>query len=159
MATNDQRTHLAALMRWTQKQNALIDYSEARPMSAIHLYEEDAAELFAAKKHIVMDCSGGVTQLCKWAGLKDPMGRGYDGFGNTDTLLAHLPHYGSPADANVGALALFHSPDHVAMVLQPDPTDPLLWSHGDQAGPLILRLSAEKKFHQSFVTFLSIAHL
>lgn len=162
MATQDQRQHLAAVMRWTAAKNAQIHYSQARPMSAIHLTEQQTVDLFAAGHSITMDCSGGVTQLCKWAGLSDPNGLNYDGYGFTGTLLSNkqLQHYTDPSKAGVGAIVVFGpgTGEHAAMVLEPG-RDPLIWSHGSEAGPLLLRLSEEQKFHTPPTTFLSIATL
>lgn len=162
MATSDQRQHLAALMRWTAANQQHIHYSQARPMSAIHLLEQHVVDMFKAGQAITMDCSSGVTQLCKWAGLADPNGRAYDGYGFTGTLLDNqaLKHYTDPSKANVGALVVFgpNSGEHAAMVLEPG-KDPLLWSHGGEGGPVLVRLSAEQKFHQPPTTFLAISTL
>jgi hypothetical protein len=134
-----------------------VHYAQVRPMRNVHT----AAPHFP----LTMDCSESVTALCHWAGLHDPNGRGYDGQGNTATLYAHLPHYFNPAAAMVGALVTFAVPtsplsrQHVCMVLEPDEHDPLLFSHGQERGPLAIRLSTERRFHASPVAFLSIAHL
>lgn len=160
MATADQRQHLAALMHWTVQHNGLIHYSQQRPIQPLHLYEQQVDDLFRAGYAITFDCSGGVTCLCKWAGLADPNGRGYDGYGFTGTLLGHLPHYSDPSKAGVGALAVFGpgSGEHVAMVLEPG-RNPLLWSHGSEAGPLLIHLNDEARVHSPPVTLLNISKL
>lgn len=147
-------------MYWTVEHEAQIHYAQRRPMTTAHLLEQQLADLFAAGVLIAMDCSEGVTLLCRLAGLADPNGRGYDGTGYTGTMLDHLPHYTKPGNADVGALVVFGpgSGDHVAMVYTPG-ADPLLWSHGAENGPRFVKLSVEKAVHRPPVTFLSIAAL
>ena len=50
------------------------------------------------------------------------------------------------------------STEHVCMVRRPG-ADPLLWSHGQERGPILLPLSVEKRYHVPPYTFLSIAGL
>lgn len=157
MATATQRLHLHALMRLLIAHEPEVHYGQMRPMVNVHT----AAPRFP----LTMDCSESVTMLCKWAGLADPNGLGYGGTGNTETLYGHLPHYHDPRAAMVGALVTFAVPtmplggQHVCMVLEPHPYDPLLFSHGQERGPLAIRLQAERQYHAAPVTFLSIAHL
>lgn len=160
MATADQRIHLAALMAWTVKRNVLIHYSQARPYFFRGWHEQRLADHFSAGLGVDLDCSSGVTMLCMMGGLADPNGRGYDGYGFTGTLLSNLPHHQNPGDVDVGALVIFGpgTGQHAAMVYTPG-SDPVLWSHGGEAGPIFLRLSAEQRFHPPPTTFLSIAHL
>lgn len=153
MATDAQRVKLAALMRDLVKHEPQVHYAQIRPMRNIHLTKPVYP--------MTMDCSESVTCLCKWAGLKDPNGFGYNGRGYTGTLLDHLPHYYDPANANVGALVVFGpgTGQHVAMVLEPDHRNPLLWSHGAESGPRLVRLHDEAQAHYPPVRFLSIAGL
>lgn len=140
-----------------------VHYAEIRPMRTIGLTEQQLMHVLNAGGSITMDCSESVTCLCKWAGLSDPNGLGFNGSGYTGTLLTHLPHYSNPKVAQTGALVVFGpgTGDHVCMVLEPDHKDgnPLLWSLGQERGPLKIRLHDEASFHRSPVTFLSIAHL
>lgn len=140
-----------------------VHYAQIRPMSTRVLADEAAlsAALVHAGGGIVMDCSEAVTLLCRLAGLKDPNGLGYDGSGYTGTLLDHLPHYHDPKGANVGALVVFGplTGDHVAMVMERDRLNPLLWSHGAERGPRAVTLAHEAAVHRPPVTFLSIAAL
>lgn len=147
-------------MLYTLRRTARIHYAQIRPMRTVHLSELQLHTLLDNGGSITMDCSEGVTCLCKWAGLHDPNGNHYDGAGYTGTLLGHLPHYTDPAAANVGALVVFGPPpgEHVAMVLRPG-DDPLLWSHGGENGPIAILLSHERTAHEPPVTFLSIAGL
>jgi hypothetical protein len=160
MATAAQRTHLHALMQYTYAKRALIHYAQQRPMDCVKLTEAQLRTWFNAGRSISLDCSEGVTCLCKWAGLRDPNGLHYNGQGYTGTLLAHLPHYRDPRKAKVGALCVFgpDDGDHVAMVMEPG-HDPLMWSHGSERGPIKVRFSVEYGYHRPPATFLSIAGL
>jgi hypothetical protein len=150
-------------MRWLIAENAQIHYLQRRPMALIHYTEQALSDLFAAHHTVSADCSESITCLCKWAGLADPSGLGYDGYGNTQTMYDHLPHYSSPQDAEVGAIAMFGAGyslahQHVAMVMKPG-ADPLLFSHGSEPGPMAIRLSVEAPYHPGKPVFLSIQHL
>jgi hypothetical protein len=111
----------------------------------------------------MFDCSGCVTCIYKWAGLKDPNGLGYKHGGYTGTMLAHLPHYANPKRARVGALVVFGpaTGEHVAMVDTADKVngDPLLFSHGARGLTGPIRLHREKRFHDPPVTFLDVSGL
>lgn len=109
---------------------------------------------------ITIDCSQSVELLCHVAGLTDPDGLNYQQDGFTGTLLKTLPHYHDPGGANIGALVVLGpgTGEHVAMVRHPG-HDPILFSHGQEAGPFFLPLSQERRFHHPPVTFLNIAKL
>lgn len=94
----------AALKALRQKQN--YEYDEIRPIPG---------SLFGPPP-IRIDCSGFYTLCSKWAGLPDPNGNGYDGSGNTSTLIAHMRRVRSP----VPGAAVFYGgtagyPQHVAV--------------------------------------------
>jgi len=144
-------------MKWLIAKTPLIDYEQYRPMRTSRITEQHLSDLFFHKQKISMDCSESVTLLCRLAGLSDPNGMGYNGYGFTGTMLTSLPHYTDPADADVGALVVFGpgTGDHVCMVLTPG-SDPLLFSHGQDAGPLAVRFSVEKNAHRNPAVFLSV---
>lgn len=160
MATAAQRAHLHALMEWTLRNEPKIHYEQRRPMQLQLFTEQALAERFAAGKTVIADCSEFVTALCKWAGLADPNGNRYNGDGYTGTMLGYLKHYTDPRAAQIGALVVYGpgDGDHVSMVMEPG-HDPWLCSHGSDAGPVKIRLSAQRAHHRAPVTFLSIAHL
>lgn len=163
MATKAQRLHLRELMRYLLSKEPHIHYAQVRPMQTVHWTEQQMEKLLDRGGYITMDCSEAVTCLCKWAGLKDPNGMHYNGYGFTGTLLSHLPHYRDPRVAQTGALVVYGpaSGHHVSMVLTPDPKNgnPLLWSHGREGGPNTIRLNDQKAQQPAPATFLSIAHL
>jgi hypothetical protein len=156
MASDRCRTHAHDLALWLIAENQLIDYAQVRPMLNIRLYEEDLITTFGRGGHIAMDCSEAVTLVFKMAGFKDPSGQGYSGYGNTDTMLATLPHYSNAHNAHTGALVIYQNPAHVSMVIEAG-ADPVLFSHGSQDGPLRVALSEESTWHSGTVTFLDIS--
>jgi len=162
MATDAERRHMQDLMRFLIAHEPNVHYAMRRPMETVKLTEKQMRAKVQAGRFpgITMDCSESVTCLCKWAGLSDPNGERYNGTGWTGTLLAHLPHYSDPKIAEPGALVVFGpgSGDHVCMVLESG-TDPLLFSHGQERGPLAIRLSVERRAHRTPVTFLNISKL
>jgi hypothetical protein len=137
-----------------------IHYAQIRPMRTIHYSERQVTNLLDHGGRITMDCSEAVTCLCKWAGLHDPNGFHFNSYGFTGSLLANLRHYYDPDAALVGALVVYGpgTGHHVSMVLEPG-HDPLLWSHGREAGPVRVRLSDQRQQQPAPVTFLSIARL
>lgn len=91
------------------------------------------------------DCSFGVKILCDWAGVPDPTGSHFDGWGNSVSIFHHLPHI-PKAQAKTGDIIVF-GPDgawHATMILEPGP-DPLMWSHGHQGAPNLYRLSQDTR--------------
>jgi hypothetical protein len=126
-------------------------------------FAETEMQLLLALKSpagVMADCSEMVTELCHMAGLQDPNGLGYRYAGYTGTMLEHLPHYTKAKAANVGALVVFGpgTGHHVCMVRKPG-ANPLLFSHGQERGPMFISLSQEAKYQPAPTTFLSIAHL
>ncbi len=95
-------------------------------------------------KHIRADCSFGVKDLCKWAGVPDdPTGDNWGGYGNSFSITAHLEHVAHPSMLEVGDIITLDRDSthgHAMMVLEPG-TDPLCWSHGHQGAPNEVRLS------------------
>lgn len=161
MATTAQRQELARLMDYTYRHRARIHYLQRRPMRSAAMHSWHLLEQkIQSPAGVSWDCSEGVTVLCHIAGLEDPNGFGYDGWGNTGTMLHYLEHYSNPRRAKVGALVVFGPGrgDHVCMVRQPGP-NPLLWSHGMERGPIWIRLEDEKRYQREPTTFLSIARL
>jgi hypothetical protein len=162
MATDAQRHQLGAIMDYLVREKSKVHYAEVRPMRterivSLHLLQQ----ALLSPAGITCDCSESVTLLCRLAGLADPNGFHYDGTGYTGTLLHHLPHYEDPAKAKVGGLVVFGpgSGHHVCMVRGDLGPDPLLFSHGSEAGPIFLRLSVEQRYQPPPTTFLSIAGL
>lgn len=154
------RAQMKSIMTYISNFARLCNYVEKRPMTLTKITLPQLHNIFAAGEHINSDCSETVTAVCKWAGLKDPNGMGYDGSGNSETMLSHLRNYRNARLARTGAIVHFQNPDHVAFVYKPSPIlgNPTLWEHG-APGIAIVKLSVEKQFHNGPVIFLSIAKL
>lgn len=140
-----------------------IHYRQFRPMQTRNLTVMEARALFAHGGGIAMDCSESTTLLCRWAGVGDPNGMGYDGWGNSGSQWTHCkPHYFDPAKAHPGALVTFGTDgdEHVCMVIERNGDNPILFSHGQEAGPLRIDLNSETRGHLGQArTFLDVSHL
>lgn len=126
------RDKIVATAKWGVRNTLTIHYAQIRPFP-LHL-----------NLPMTTDCSGFVTLCYFQAGAKDPNALGYSGQGWTGTLLNNgyaVPVY----QAQPGDLVIWGSypGHHVAVIIESDPRDPLIVSHGSEIGPLMLRLSAE----------------
>jgi NlpC/P60 family len=134
------REQMIAQARWMIDHEPSIHYNQARP---IPQYDS---------RHLPMslDCSGAYISLCRWAGIDSPTASYTSG--STDTLLAKMRPIAKNA-ALPGDVVLYHlgaDGKHVAMFLEPgSASDPLLFSHGIEAGPLAVRLAKENSYHSS----------
>lgn len=165
MTTKLERVHLKDLMDLLLHHEPQVRYPRGDVRGALdlatwRLSEQQMRKRLADGGELMFDCSQSTSQLCRWAGLDDPNGLKYRYAGYTGTMLEHLPHYTDPKAAGVGALVVYGpgTGDHVSMVYEPG-RDPLLWSHGFDGGPQLIRLSKQRAFHRAPVTFLSIARL
>lgn len=137
-ATNFQRNKMVRDARWAAANQLPIHYAETRPIP-----------LHIGRRHLpfTTDCSGFVTMLAYWAGMSDPNGANYSGWGYTGTLLNHLPHI-SRKDARYGDLVVFGNGtgNHVVMLLQTVKrhSNPLVVSHGWEGEPAIMTLSVQQ---------------
>lgn len=169
MATKNQRAHLHGLMAFLLAHEPQCNYPRhdvRGPLDAatFALTEAEMRERIRIGGHLMFDCSQSTAQLLVWVGCKGAWLR--ETYSNgvpkvyTGTMLGHLPHYTQPKNAMVGALVVYGpaTGDHVSMVMEPGP-DPILWSHGYDGGPVLIRLSAQRAMHRPPVTFLSIAGL
>lgn len=151
-----------AVMEWLVRKEPQIHYREQRPMTDLtYPFEQELASRLDHGGSIYADCSDMATLVCKYAGLRDPNGAGYNGTGWSGQMFANLTdRYTDPARAGVGALVVFgpSGSHHVAMVMGPG-RDPVLFSHGQERGPLRIRFSEERAAQPSPATFLSIAAL
>lgn len=136
--------------------NRAVSYAQRRPMATIAL--DNKQDLLVALEHgITLDCSEAVVLVFHAAGMKSPTGS-YNGYGNTDTMLGHLPHFTDVRQARVGTIIVLSSPDHAVIVRKPG-ADPVVFSHGSDQGPLFLPLSTERFTHPGPMTLLSIDKL
>lgn len=127
-------------MRWGLAVTERIHYEQRRPFDP-HAISKKALP-------IVTDCSGSTTMLYNAAGRPDPNGRDYDGTGWTGTLRAHTPRRRTVRGCRPGDFIVYGDGDgvHVVVVLEAG-RDPLVWSHGQEAGPLVNRHSQQVAYH------------
>lgn len=139
------RDDVVANALWGVAHEPDIHYRQSRPIDGLNQPH---------KLPLYTDCSGFVTCCYAWAGVVDPNGNQYDGAGYTGTLL-FLDHVTrdelQPADLIVFGPG---NGDHVVIVVDNKGSDLLCVSHGQEAGPIKVRLSQETKAHRPPVTFL-----
>ena len=142
---------------------AKVHYGQVRPMVSRAIHTLAALKRWLLRRGgLTLDCSESVTLICHIAGLRDPNGLNYDGSGYTGTLLGYLEHYSDPARAKTGALWVVGggTGEHVCMVRHPDPTNPVLFSHGTEADPSYYTLDQLKAaFPGQPWTFLAVSKL
>lgn len=135
VVAENQRKDAVRWARWMVNAKARIHYSQVRPY---HLYSKGYAG------QMTLDCSASLANLYKWAGANDPYGNGYNGTGNSYELhnSASIPR----ASALPGDSISWNG--HVVMLLEDGGrADPLLFSHGSEAGPYAYRLSTAVRVH------------
>lgn len=156
------RNRIKAIWNELAHFSRLAGYVEVRPMEIVKLTWAQMLHNMEAGKQWNDDCSGTVTAVCKWAGLKSPSGPtyGYNGYGNSETMLAYLGRYFNLRIAGVGAIVHFQNPDHVAQVVKTSRFrgDPIIAQHG-APGISIVPVSVERRYHNGPVTVLSINKL
>jgi cell wall-associated NlpC family hydrolase len=137
---------IVANARWGVEHKAQIHYAQTRPIDGIN---------HPHKLPLTTDCSGFVTDCFKWAGAPDPNGRHYDGYGYTGTMLSACVHI-DRSQTRPGDLVVFGpgTGEHVVIIVGTG-SDPAVVSHGQEAGPIQLSLSAEAGYHARPLTFLS----
>lgn len=95
------------------------------------------------------DCSKYCQYLVWWAGGPDPMGLGFNGYGNSSTLCHNLQHLDSAKELMVGDFVTFGKAgrDHAACVMEADHVhgNPLLASWGHQGAPNTYRLDFDTR--------------
>ena len=128
-------------------------YAQARPMERLRTPEQ-LSELPREA-----DCSEHATDAYASAGGPDPNGQNFDGTGYTGTMLEHCRHIDIHA-AQPGDLAVFGAyPGHHVVVLLEDGVsnggNPLVCSHGQEKGPIAIRLLDEAHYQPVPITFLT----
>ena len=152
----EQRAEAMNLCNYFIKEGALVDYVEVRfpgdIMSSHGMSLEQIQALFAKGGHIAIDCSEACDLIARLSGWEDPMGLGYSGYGNTVTLLGHLPHIAWD-EVHQGTIIVFDGPmseQHAVMVMQPNPQNPQnprVFSQGGEVGPYEEDLLTEAQYH------------
>lgn len=145
--TRDQRmrARIVATARWGAANTGRIHYAETRPIPL------QASGVLPALP-FATDCSGFVTMCYRAAGAPDPNADSYSGQGYTGTLLDHGARVpvAAPGDVVIYGGGTGH---HAALVVAGG-IDPLTVSHGSEQGPMLIRVSEEKRYQPPGVTFL-----
>jgi len=139
------RARIVAAARWGAAHQPEIHYAETRPIPL-----QPAGVLHALP--FTTDCSGFVTVSYRAAAAPDPNGANYSGQGFTGTLLSHGQKVAKPAPGDV----VVYGPGdghHAALIVQGG-SDPLTVSHGSEAGPMLIRVSAERRYQPPGTTYL-----
>ncbi len=164
MATKAQRQHGYRIMKMLLAHEPQIHYPwhDIRTDADAHtwqLSEQGLTLLLERGGGIQFDCSQSTSQIWRYMGLHLP----YQGPGYTGSMLATMRHYTNPKIAQIGAACVYGpgTGHHVSLVYKPDPKggNPLMFSHGREAGPVLIRLEDQKRQQPAPATFLSIAHL
>jgi hypothetical protein len=145
------RQEMVSNCDWGVTHNAEIHYAEIRPMP-INIPKYSLP--------FTTDCSGFATMMAKWSGAADPNGFGFNGSGNTDTMLAHSQHISRDA-TQPGDFVVFglNPSTHVVVLVQSAAGghDALCVSHGQEADPIRVALSVEAASHPGEpLTFLQL---
>lgn len=170
--TTGQRAAITTITGDLIAAKANIAYPKPSQVIRPHLYRTlEWLRGYWAKGHLsVWDCSIAVQQVFYCAQvasqqpITDPSGFNYEGWGDTQSWVDRLPHYTKPADAHAGALVVLGvglpvQQQHGCIVIGTG-RDPLLFSHGSDAGPIAIKLSQEQPAHPNGETvFLDVSSL
>ena len=130
------RQNMVANCRWAVTNHKHINYAEIRPYPLIA----------PRTLPFTTDCSGFAAMMARWSGAADPTGNGFNGFGNTDTMLAQSHHI-TQAETQPGDFAVFglHPSQHMVVLTQSAAggNGALCVSHGQQGDPVEVPLSEE----------------
>ena len=143
MTPEEARRRLLFYAEWYVEHKSQVFYEQVRPFPlGAHLPQWN-------------DCSATFTNIYYLAGLVDPNGLRYSGYGNTATLAQH--GQAVTRDLRVGDGVIYYgdgfSPwdsEHVAILVNSDQEDPLTMSHGWSGEPAFVRVSEDGRPHRFF---------
>lgn len=150
-SSEELRARIVEFCRWSIAHQGDWHYAQERPMERLLA----PGQLKALPRRA--DCSEHATDAYAYAGAPDPNGQNYNGTGFTGTMLSHCRNV-PRLQAKPGDLAVFGSAPgrHVVVLLEAgNKLDPLVCSHGQEAGPIALHLSSEAAVQPSPITYLS----
>lgn len=144
------RQEMVSNCQWGVAHHDEIYYQESRPyeLTPVHTLP------------LTADCSAFVTMMARWSGAPDPNGFGYNGYGNTDTMLGHAQHI-SRDETQPGDLTVFglNPSTHVVALVESAAmgNDAQCVSHGQPGDPIQTMLSVEIAAHSGEpITFLQL---
>ena len=130
------RQNMVSNCQWAVAHRSQFTYAEIRPYSVVP----------PRTAPVTLDCSSFATLMAMWSGAADPSGNGFNGHGNTDTMLAHSQHI-PRAETQPGDFAVFglNPSQHVVVLIQSAAggNGALCVSHGRQGDPVQVALSGE----------------
>lgn len=132
-----------------------VHYAQVRPMRTQSIKSvAGLKKKLASQGGVSMDCSESSTLIARLAGAPDPNGLGYNGSGYTGAMLDHCRRV-KKADLLIGDLVVFGpGTGHHVCVVYGAGDDPWLFSHGQERGPIKIRLSEEAKYQPRPVSYL-----
>lgn len=133
--TQAKRQRALAYLLWGYNARPSIFYLQFRPMSLMNDLEH---------LPISEDCSTFYTKMAKYGGWPDPNGFGYDGIGNTSSLIAH-GRWIELAAAQLGDAIFYSNPAHVGGYVGHD----RIISLGSSAGPSLTSVQYRTDFAQA----------
>lgn len=142
------RARIVAAARWGAAHQPEIHYAETRPIPL-----QPAGVLHSLP--FTTDCSGFVTVCYRAAAAPDPNGNNYDGQGYTGSLLARGLKVEKPKPGDVVIYGT--GTGHHAALIVAGGSDPLTVSHGSEAGPMLIRVSQERRYQPPGTTYLRFA--
>jgi hypothetical protein len=135
------RSGLLKVLRWMISQEPMIHYADG----------DGRLDALATPytRPLRTDCSGSIKIACAWAEVPDPNGLGLRvPQGYTGTMLTHCRRIRRSAARPGDFLVIGDYPGVHACALLESGSDPLLFSHGSEKGPLGVRLSDELAYHK-----------
>lgn len=138
------RKKIIAWWEWAVAHEPEIHYLQSRP------YPSNPRQLPTS-----IDCSASTTLSYKAAGAEDPNGYDFNGYGFTGTIRSHLPQIkigdvkrGDPIVYGTG------SGSHVVVAAEDanGRSDFKTYSHGQEAGPMVVLHSVENAAHGGYFT-------
>jgi len=130
------RQNMVSNCQWAVAHRSQFTYAEIRPYSVVP----------PRTVPVTLDCSSFATLMAMWSGAADPSGNGFNGRGNTDTMLAHSQHI-PRAETQPGDFAVFglNPSQHVVVLIQSAAggDGALCVSHGRPGDPVQVALSGE----------------
>lgn len=128
------RSSFVAARAWMVAHKKQFRYAQVRPIP-------EYLARFETKTTIYTDCSGSIELAAKWTpGCPDPSGLGFNGYGNTGSLLGHCKHI-TAKEALPGDLIVYRAGPgdtyghHAVSIDRPEGNDFRVVSLGHQGDP------------------------
>lgn len=137
-----QRDLMVEWMTWAVKNEPEIHYSQNFALRM------NLKKMVSKQLPLHEDCSSSTTGMHKYAGAPDPNGLDYNGYGYTGSLLTGSKIIGKN-QLKPGSMIIYGpgTGNHVCVVYKlASDGNHLLFSHGQERGPIIISMSAEAQY-------------